>query len=142
MRSSFYAVQAALGFGKGPKTRSFSLWPKYLARMRKHTMNNFVRTSKYSMLSFLPVNLFQQFAKAANLYFVFITILQTIKVISISNGEPTMLPPLLIVVMTSMAKDAYEDYCRHHEDSVENNAETHRFNIKMERFDKVSWGQI
>lgn len=48
--------------------------------------------------------------------------MQTIKVISISNGEPTMLPPLVLVVFTSMCKDAYEDYCRHCEDAQENNA--------------------
>ena len=49
--------------------------------------------------------------------------MQTIKVISISNGEPTMLPPLVLVVFTSMCKDAYEDYKRHKEDRSENYAE-------------------
>ena len=49
-------------------------------------------------------------SKAANIYFVMITVLQTIKVISISNGEHTMLPPLIFVVLTSMCKDAYEDW--------------------------------
>ena len=99
-------------------------------------------TSKYSALSFLPVNLFQQFTKAANVYFAMITVMQTIKVISISNGEPTMLPPLLLVVATSMIKDAYEDYCRHIEDGRENNSLATRFNSKEKVFEKVRWGQI
>lgn len=51
-----------------------------------------------------------------------ITVLQTIKVVSISGGEPTMLPPLLLVMACSMFKDAYEDYCRHCEDARENQA--------------------
>ena len=36
--------------------------------------------------------------------------MQMVQVISISNGNPAMLPPLLIVVSVSMIKDAYEDY--------------------------------
>jgi len=39
-----------------------------------------------------------------------------------------MLPPLVLVVFTSMCKDAYEDYCRHVEDAKENNALATRFN--------------
>ena len=96
--------------------------------------DNVVITSKYNMFSFLPVNLFQQMSKAANIYFLVITVLQTVKVISISNGEPTMLPPLILVVATSMFKDAYEDYCRHVEDAAENNARCNVFNRRRNDF--------
>ena len=68
--------------------------------------------------------------------------MQTIKVISISNGEPTMLPPLVLVVFTSMCKDAYEDYCRHCEDAQENNAMASRFNRRKNTFENVRWGEI
>ena len=68
--------------------------------------------------------------------------MQTIKVISISNGEPTMLPPLVLVVFTSMCKDAYEDYVRHCEDSLENDAIAQRFNRRKQRFENVRWGEI
>ena len=40
--------------------------------------------------------------------------------ISISNGAPAMLPPLVCVVLLSMIKDAFEDYKRHKEDKAEN----------------------
>ena len=76
------------------------------------------------------------------MYFALITVLQTIKVVSISNGEPTMLPPLLLVVVTSMLKDAYEDYCRHCEDALENNALCTRFNRRTREFEKVRWQDI
>jgi hypothetical protein len=33
--------------------------------------------------------------------------------ISISNGQPVMLAPLLAVVVATMIKDAFEDYKRH-----------------------------
>ena len=105
-------------------------------------MDNVVITSKYNIFSFLPVNLFQQMSKAANIYFLVITILQTVKVISISNGEPTMLPPLILVILTSMIKDAYEDYCRHVEDAAENNARCSIFNRRRNIWEDSRWGDV
>ena len=48
--------------------------------------------------------------------------MQMINVISISNGQPAMAPPLAFVVILSMIKDAYEDYKRHKADEGENRA--------------------
>ena len=53
-----------------------------------------------------------------------------------------MLPPLVLVVFTSMCKDAYEDYCRHCEDAQENNAMASRFNRRKNTFENVRWGEI
>jgi hypothetical protein len=47
-------------------------------------------------------------------------ILQMIPQISISDGEPTMLPPLAVIILVSMAKDITEDYQRHKNDKKEN----------------------
>ena len=33
-------------------------------------VNNYIRTSKYTLLSFVPQNLFEQFQRVANLYFL------------------------------------------------------------------------
>lgn len=74
------------------------------------------------MFSFVPLNLIQQFKKASNVYFVVIMMMQMINVISISGGNPAMLPPLAIVVAVSMLKDAYEDYNRHKKDDEENDS--------------------
>ena len=38
--------------------------------------NNFVRTAKYTVLNFVPKNLFEQFMRVANLYFLVVSILQ------------------------------------------------------------------
>jgi phospholipid-transporting ATPase len=81
---------------------------------------NTVRTSKYTVLSFLPKNLFQQFQKAPNVYFLIIMFMQMVNTISISGGKPAMAAPLSIVVAASMIKDAYEDYKRHNNDKKEN----------------------
>jgi len=53
-----------------------------------------------------------------------------------------MLPPLVFVMLTSMMKDAYEDWCRHIEDATENNAIANRFNVNSNCFEKVCWGDI
>ena len=82
---------------------------------------NIIRTSKYTTLSFVPLNLFMQFNKAPNVYFLIITFMQMIDEISISGGKPAMALPLVVIVVVSMIKDAFEDYKRHKADDLENN---------------------
>ena len=82
--------------------------------------SNKIRTSKYTWLTFIPVNLYNQYQKAANVYFTFISYLQTIRLISITDGQPLMLVPLLVVLAISMVKDAWEDYKRKQADWKEN----------------------
>jgi len=38
--------------------------------------SNCIKTSKYNIITFLPVNLFEQFQEVANTYFLFLLILQ------------------------------------------------------------------
>lgn len=38
--------------------------------------SNCIKTSKYNVLTFLPINLFEQFQEVANTYFFFLLILQ------------------------------------------------------------------
>jgi len=78
---------------------------------------NKIITSKYTKYTFLPKNLFEQFSKMANVYFLFILVLQVIPPISISGGQPTIILPLLFVIAVSALKDMSEDYSRHKSDS-------------------------
>lgn len=50
-----------------------------------------------------------------------ITILQSFKEVSMSNGRPTVAFPLTFIVFVSMVKDALEDNKRHQSDKRENN---------------------
>lgn len=68
----------------------------------------------------MPFNLIIQFTKLANVYFLVITFLQTIKIISITDGQPTTLTGLVPVVLVSMIKDLVEDMKRRFEDNIEN----------------------
>lgn len=81
---------------------------------------NRMQTSKYTILTFLPLNLLEQFSKLANVYFLFISFMQTIDVISITDGKATMIGPLAVVIGISMIKDIFEDYKRHQSDKREN----------------------
>lgn len=82
--------------------------------------DNKVSTSKYNLLTFLPLNLLLQFSKMANLYFLVLTIMELVPDISDADGKPVLAAPLLFVVGLSMIKDAYEDLVRHRQDTEEN----------------------
>lgn len=85
-------------------------------------VTNAVSTAKYTMLTFFPKNLFEQITKLANTYFLLLSILQCIPSISITNGKPTILMPLSIVILVSMVKDFIEDRKRQKSDDQENNS--------------------
>lgn len=103
------------------RLRIIDLDPRNLAQLRGNVRSNIVRTHKYQWYTFLPLNLFEQFKKASNCYFFIIMCMQMVDVISISNGQPAMLYPLVFVIVLSMIKDAYEDYMRFRDDAKENN---------------------
>lgn len=84
--------------------------------------SNEIHTAKYTWWSFLPKNLFFQFTKLANIYFLVMMIFQMIPQISISDGMPTILLPLGFVVLVSMVKDIIEDTKRHKSDNTENSS--------------------
>ncbi|KAJ3210559.1 hypothetical protein HK099_008217 [Clydaea vesicula] len=91
-------------------------------------INNKVKTARYSIIDFLPKQLFFQFSKFANLYFLFISILQYQPDWS-PTGRYTTIIPLSIFVAISMVREAYDDVQRHKQDSSENNTLTKRLRI-------------
>uniref|UniRef100_A0A6I8N9S6 Phospholipid-transporting ATPase n=1 Tax=Ornithorhynchus anatinus TaxID=9258 RepID=A0A6I8N9S6_ORNAN len=79
-------------------------------RARKPNQNNNrIQTSKYNILTFLPVNLFEQFQRVANAYFLFLLILQLIPEISSLPWFTTIVPLVLVLAITAV-KDATDDY--------------------------------
>lgn len=81
---------------------------------------NAIRTTKYSLLTFIPMNLFQQFHRAANLYFLFLALLNWVPVVEAFQKEITMIPLLLVLIVIAI-KDALEDYRRYLSDKKVNN---------------------
>ncbi len=104
--------------------------------------NNAICTSKYTVISFLPKNLFEQFSKLANVYFLFIMVLQIIPQISITGGQPAILLPLMFVCAVSAVKDLFEDIKRHRADDQENNRKTLVLNLKTGKFESKQQKEI
>jgi len=59
----------------------------------------------------------------ANVYFLIIGALSCIKEISTSNGVPVGYFALVVIILISMVKDAFEDLKRHRSDDEENRRE-------------------
>lgn len=81
---------------------------------------NSIRTAKYSILTFLPRNLFEQFHRVAYIYFLVIAILNQLPMLAVFGRAASVLP-LAFVLLVTAVKDAYEDYRRHRSDRIENN---------------------
>ena len=86
-------------------------------------VGNSIRSSRYTIWDFLPRQLFFQFSKLANAYFLLVSILQMIPGLS-PTGSYTTIAPLLAFVTISMCKEGYDDVRRYKLDKVENNKET------------------
>nr|XP_046255311.1 phospholipid-transporting ATPase ID isoform X1 [Scatophagus argus] len=85
--------------------------------------SNCIMTSKYNIITFLPVNLFEQFQEVANTYFLFLLILQLIPQISSLSWFTTIVPLALVLSITAV-KDATDDYFRHKSDNQVNNRQS------------------
>ncbi|XP_033633793.1 phospholipid-transporting ATPase ID-like isoform X2 [Asterias rubens] len=106
--------------------------------------NNYIKTSKYNVLTFVPVNLFEQFLRIANFYFLVLFILQLIPAISSLNPVTTGLP-LVFVLAVTLIKDGVDDYQRHRSDSLVNNRQTDILvenNLNSTRWQDVQVGDI
>jgi phospholipid-translocating ATPase len=84
-------------------------------------MGNKISTTKYTMLTFLPKNLLEQFHRVANLYFVFIQILNWHKDLNVFGKEIAMIPLLFVLGVTAI-KDLFEDRRRYASDKRINNS--------------------
>uniref|UniRef100_A0A8B9E1L4 Phospholipid-transporting ATPase IK n=1 Tax=Anser cygnoides TaxID=8845 RepID=A0A8B9E1L4_ANSCY len=69
---------------------------------------NAIKTAKYNILTFLPLNLYEQFHRMANVYFVFVILLQTIPEISTLPWY-TLLFPLSCLLTIRALRDLIDD---------------------------------
>ncbi|XP_068668608.1 phospholipid-transporting ATPase 1-like [Aristolochia californica] len=97
---------------------------------------NEIRTSKYTLITFLPKNLFIQFHRIAYLYFLAIAALNQLPPLAVF-GRTVSLFPLLFVLFVTAIKDGYEDWRRHRSDRNENNREALVF--QSGQFQRKKW---
>ncbi|XP_058402984.1 phospholipid-transporting ATPase VD [Diceros bicornis minor] len=104
-------------------------------------VNNRIRTTKYTLLNFVPRNLFEQFHRAANLYFLFLVVLNWVPLVEAFQKEITMLP--LVVVLTIIAiKDGLEDYRKYKIDKQINNLVTKVYSGKEKKYVHRCWKDV
>uniref|UniRef100_A0A8C5VKW2 Uncharacterized protein n=1 Tax=Microcebus murinus TaxID=30608 RepID=A0A8C5VKW2_MICMU len=104
-------------------------------------VNNRIRTTKYTLLNFVPRNLFEQFHRAANLYFLFLVVLNWVPLVEAFQKEITMLP--LLVVLTIIAiKDGLEDYRKYKIDKQINNLVTKVYSRKEKKYMDRRWKEV
>ncbi|XP_060134859.1 phospholipid-transporting ATPase VD isoform X3 [Zootoca vivipara] len=102
---------------------------------------NRIRTTKYRIWNFLPKNIFEQFHRAANLYFLFIVLLNWVPVVEAFRKEITMIP--LVVVLTIIAvKDGVEDYAKYQLDKQINNIVTQVYCRHKKAYVEKYWKDV
>ena len=102
---------------KGPKNIENRLIAiNNLEENLKHKFKtNYIRTTKYTKFTFLPLSLMYQFMRFSNIYFLTVTILQCISIISPLNPI-TAINPMVFVLTLSMLREGFEDYSRYKSD--------------------------
>lgn len=72
--------------------------------------DNYVRTTKYTLATFLPKSLFEQFRRVANFYFLVTGVLAFTPLAPYTASSAIV--PLLFVIGATMVKEGVEDFRR------------------------------
>ncbi|XP_061279432.1 phospholipid-transporting ATPase IK isoform X6 [Bos javanicus] len=92
----------------------------FLCWQRRKYKKNIIHTAKYNVFSFLPLNLYEQFHRFSNLYFLLIILLQGIPEISTLPWF-TLFAPLVCLLTIRAIRDLVDDIGRHRSDKIVNN---------------------
>ncbi|XP_033957319.1 phospholipid-transporting ATPase IH isoform X4 [Pseudochaenichthys georgianus] len=85
--------------------------------------DNRIVSSKYTFWNFVPKNMFEQFRRVANFYFLIIFLVQLI--IDTPTSPITSGLPLFFVITVTSIKQGYEDWLRHKADNSVNQCPVH-----------------
>ncbi|XP_029109053.1 phospholipid-transporting ATPase IC isoform X3 [Scleropages formosus] len=111
----------------------------FLCFKKSKYAGNAIKTYKYNFFTFLPLNLFEQFKRAANIYFLVLLILQIIPQISTLPWYTTLVPLVIVLAITAI-KDLVDDLARHRMDKEVNNR---KCDVLLDgRFKESKWMDI
>lgn len=108
-RTSFSGEHSLIG-GPGFSRVVYCNDPEAYEALPVKYPNNHVRTTKYTAATFLPKSLFEQFRRAANVFFLLCAIL-SFTPLSPYTAASTVLP-LVVVIGATMGKEIVEDWRR------------------------------
>lgn len=131
-KSSFQEDHSHIG-GPGFSRVVYCNEPNSPAAERRNYAGNYVRSTKYTLASFIPKSLFEQFRRVANFYFL---VTGFLSLTSLSPTSPvSALLPLAFVIAASMVKEAIEDWERKRQVLISNqiltqipNCQNYKFN--------------
>lgn len=125
------------GNKSGPRMRTVvpnhavppEIGPKDKNHPNREYRSNRIKTTKYTILTFLPKNLFEQFHRFANLYFIFVVGLNWVPQVQAFGKEIAMVPVIFVLAVTAV-KDAFEDFRRYRSDNKINHSHTRLYSKK------------
>ena len=103
--------------------------------------SNAISTTKYNVVTFLPKNLFEQFQRIANAYFLIMSILATIPAIS-PVSPVTSWAPLIFVLSVTAIREAMEDIKRGKSDTELNFRNTLLYKPESRSFVEIYWKDV
>ncbi|XP_029469990.1 phospholipid-transporting ATPase IK [Rhinatrema bivittatum] len=106
---------------------------------KKKYADNAIKTNKYNVLTFIPLNLYEQFHRVSYVYFLICVILQSFPAISSLSWFAILLPLLLLLAITGI-KDLTDDIARYKSDKGINNRPCEI--LKDKSFCKKKWRDI
>uniref|UniRef100_A0A8B9K1T2 Phospholipid-transporting ATPase n=1 Tax=Astyanax mexicanus TaxID=7994 RepID=A0A8B9K1T2_ASTMX len=107
---------------------------------RKYSGNK-IRTTKYTFLSFIPKNLFEQLHRFANVYFIFLAALNFVPIVNAFQPEIAIIPIILVMSVTAV-KDLWEDQRRRKSDRQVNNLLCDAYDRKQRRYVERRWAEV
>lgn len=117
------------GSKKGQAEGEVSVWSIHIRTNdginNTNGLSNSISTTKYSLVSWLPKSLWEQFRRIANIYFLVISALMLIGTYAtylfVSPLDPfSTVMTLVFVLMVTSIKEGYEDFQRYRSDRDEN----------------------
>jgi len=104
--------------------------------------DNHISTGKYTLLSLIPKNLFEQFHRVANIWFLAVSVCQLLPLQLSPTSSWATIAPLSLVLSVTLAKDAYLDYRRHRSDRETNNRPAQIWSEAKGQFETVPWKSL
>ncbi|XP_054834804.1 phospholipid-transporting ATPase VB [Eublepharis macularius] len=114
---------------------------KASSKVSQFYSGNGIQTTKYSLLTFLPRNIFEQFHRLANLYFLLLVIINWFPQLEVFHKEITMLP-LATVLLIIAVKDGIEDYKRYRFDQQINSSKTTVYKKRKNTYIEKFWKDV
>jgi len=133
-----FQVTSNLSNYRGGKNLRFG--PASRTNFKRRGDTNRVRTTKYTIINYIPKSLLLQFKRAANVYFLVITILTSMP---FSPKSPeSMIGTFAFVLLVTMIKEGYEDWQRYKQDREVNHKEAMVFDYDTQDFEFIPWKDL